>query len=144
MSAGAKALRWLLVTPDMHRVHHSVEYDESSSNFGFSVVWWDRLFGTFQPEEERPTYGLTRNIGSFNPFVVALKTWNELLGHVKKAKSWRARAGYLFGAPGWSPDGSTLTTRQLREQSRARKPGPEMLNSVNISEKPLHGVVRTK
>lgn len=41
-------LRWLLVTPDMHRVHHSVEYDESSSNFGVNVPWWDRLFGTYR------------------------------------------------------------------------------------------------
>jgi sterol desaturase/sphingolipid hydroxylase (fatty acid hydroxylase superfamily) len=41
-------LRWLVVTPDMHRVHHSAQYDESSSNFGFNVPWWDRLFGTYR------------------------------------------------------------------------------------------------
>ena len=41
-------LRWLVVTPDMHRVHHSVLYDESSSNFGFNLPWWDRLFGTYR------------------------------------------------------------------------------------------------
>jgi sterol desaturase/sphingolipid hydroxylase (fatty acid hydroxylase superfamily) len=41
-------LRLLLVTPDMHRVHHSVLYDESSSNFGFNLPWWDRLFGTYK------------------------------------------------------------------------------------------------
>ena len=39
-------LRWLVVTPDMHRVHHSVQYDESSSNFGVNLPWWDRFFGT--------------------------------------------------------------------------------------------------
>jgi len=43
-------VRWLVVTPDMHRVHHSVLYDESSSNFGFNVPWWDRLFGTFRAQ----------------------------------------------------------------------------------------------
>ena len=43
-------LRWLVVTPDMHRVHHSIRYDESSSNFGFNVPWWDRLFGTYKNE----------------------------------------------------------------------------------------------
>ena len=43
-------LRWFVVTPDMHRVHHSVIYDESSSNFGFSVPWWDRLFGTYRAQ----------------------------------------------------------------------------------------------
>ena len=43
-----RALRWLVVTPDMHRIHHSVNYDESSSNFGFNAPWWDRLFGTYR------------------------------------------------------------------------------------------------
>ncbi len=48
-----KLLRWFIVTPDMHRVHHSVELDETNSNFGFSLPWWDRLFGTYrdQPRE---------------------------------------------------------------------------------------------
>jgi len=43
-------LRWLTVTPDMHRVHHSVAYNESSSNFGFNLPWWDRLFGTYRAQ----------------------------------------------------------------------------------------------
>jgi sterol desaturase/sphingolipid hydroxylase (fatty acid hydroxylase superfamily) len=47
-------LRWLVVTPDVHRVHHSVQYDESSSNFGFSLLWWDRLFATYR---EQPRAG---------------------------------------------------------------------------------------
>lgn len=44
----SKTLRWIVVTPDMHRVHHSVEDDEANSNFGFSLTWWDRLFGTYR------------------------------------------------------------------------------------------------
>jgi sterol desaturase/sphingolipid hydroxylase (fatty acid hydroxylase superfamily) len=43
-------LRWLVVTPDMHRVHHSVEDDETNSNFGFNLPWWDRLFGTYRDQ----------------------------------------------------------------------------------------------
>jgi sterol desaturase/sphingolipid hydroxylase (fatty acid hydroxylase superfamily) len=43
-------VRWLVVTPDMHRVHHSVLHDESSSNFGFNLPWWDRLFGTYRAQ----------------------------------------------------------------------------------------------
>jgi sterol desaturase/sphingolipid hydroxylase (fatty acid hydroxylase superfamily) len=45
-----RVLRWFLVTPDMHRVHHSVEDDEANSNFGFSLPWWDRLFGTYRAQ----------------------------------------------------------------------------------------------
>ena len=40
-------LRWLVVTPDMHRVHHSIIVRETNSNFGFNLPWWDRLFGTY-------------------------------------------------------------------------------------------------
>ena len=45
-----RRLRWLVVTPDMHRVHHSVEDDETNSNFGFNLPWWDRLFGTYRAQ----------------------------------------------------------------------------------------------
>ena len=45
-----KWLRLLVVTPDMHRVHHSIEDDETNSNFGFSLPWWDRLFGTYRDQ----------------------------------------------------------------------------------------------
>ncbi|HEU5296221.1 MAG TPA: sterol desaturase family protein [Burkholderiaceae bacterium] len=49
-----RVLRWLVVTPDMHRVHHSIEDDETNSNFGFNLPWWDRLFGTYR---DRPRGG---------------------------------------------------------------------------------------
>ena len=45
-----RALRWVLVTPDMHRVHHSVRREETDSNFGFNLPWWDRLFGTYRDQ----------------------------------------------------------------------------------------------
>jgi len=55
-------LRWLVVTPDMHRVHHSVVVRETNSNFGFNLPWWDRLFGTYreQPDarHDRMTIGV--------------------------------------------------------------------------------------
>ncbi len=45
-----RVLRWFVVTPDMHRVHHSMEDDETNSNFGFNMPWWDRLFGTYRAQ----------------------------------------------------------------------------------------------
>lgn len=45
-----RVLRLFVVTPDMHRVHHSVEDDETNSNFGFNLPWWDRLFGTYRAQ----------------------------------------------------------------------------------------------
>ena len=48
-----KFLRWFLVTPDMHRVHHSIETDETNSNFGFNLPWWDRIFGTYRDQPRK-------------------------------------------------------------------------------------------
>jgi len=45
-----RVLRWFIVTPDMHRVHHSVVVRETNSNFGFNLPWWDRIFGTYRPQ----------------------------------------------------------------------------------------------
>ncbi|MBB4264751.1 sterol desaturase family protein [Roseospira visakhapatnamensis] len=45
-----RVIRWVLVTPDMHRVHHSIHREETDSNFGFSLSWWDRLLGTYTPQ----------------------------------------------------------------------------------------------
>ena len=47
-----RGLRWIVVTPDMHRVHHSTEQRETDSNFGFNLPWWDRLFGTYRAQPE--------------------------------------------------------------------------------------------
>ncbi len=59
-----RVLRWFMVTPDMHRVHHSVEDDESNSNFGFNLTWWDRLFGTYQAEPRAGQVGMAIGIRS--------------------------------------------------------------------------------
>lgn len=59
-----RVLRWLLVTPDMHRVHHSVEDDESNSNFGFNLSWWDHLFGTYREQPRAGQLGMTIGIHS--------------------------------------------------------------------------------
>lgn len=58
-------LRLLLVTPDMHRVHHSAIQRETDSNFGFSVPWWDRVFGTYRAQPEKGHLGMTNGIEDF-------------------------------------------------------------------------------
>ncbi|KAF0099073.1 MAG: fatty acid hydroxylase [bacterium] len=57
-----RVLRWFVVTPDMHRVHHSVEDDECNSNFGFNLPWWDRLFGTYRDQPRGGHLGMTIGI----------------------------------------------------------------------------------
>jgi sterol desaturase/sphingolipid hydroxylase (fatty acid hydroxylase superfamily) len=61
-------LRWVVVTPDMHRVHHSIQSAETNSNFGFNLSWWDRLFGTYRPEPSAGQQAMTIGIEQFrNP-----------------------------------------------------------------------------
>jgi sterol desaturase/sphingolipid hydroxylase (fatty acid hydroxylase superfamily) len=67
-----RVLRWIIVTPDMHRVHHSVEEDETNSNFGFNLPWWDRLFGTYQAQPRAGQVGMTIGLkGHTDPREVA-------------------------------------------------------------------------
>ena len=60
-----RVIRWLLVTPDMHRVHHSIVPAETNSNFGFNLSLWDRLFGTYRPQPAAGHLGMTIGIESF-------------------------------------------------------------------------------
>jgi sterol desaturase/sphingolipid hydroxylase (fatty acid hydroxylase superfamily) len=64
-SAVDRWVRWFVVTPDMHRVHHSVQYDESSSNFGFNMPWWDRLFGTYRAQPRLGHEAMTIGVDAF-------------------------------------------------------------------------------
>jgi sterol desaturase/sphingolipid hydroxylase (fatty acid hydroxylase superfamily) len=67
-----RVLRWVIVTPDMHRVHHSVEEDETNSNFGFNLPWWDRLLGTYLAQPRAGQVGMTIGIhGHTDPREVA-------------------------------------------------------------------------
>jgi len=60
-----RVLRWIVVTPEMHRVHHSVVPRETNSNFGFNLPWWDRLFGTYRAQPAAGHEGMTIGIAQF-------------------------------------------------------------------------------
>ncbi len=60
-----RVLRWLVVTPDMHRVHHSILARETNSNFGFNLPWWDRLFGTYRAQPAAGHEAMTIGIEQF-------------------------------------------------------------------------------
>ena len=91
-----KYLRLLLVTPDMHRVHHSVEDDEANSNFGFSLPWWDRLFGTYRDQPRSGHQGMTIGINKFRdpkqvswlPGMLSLPFVGKMSGYVINRRQW--------------------------------------------------------
>jgi sterol desaturase/sphingolipid hydroxylase (fatty acid hydroxylase superfamily) len=110
------ALEFILNTPSHHRVHHGTEIKYLDRNHGGIMIIWDRIFGTFQKEEERPVFGLTKNINSFNPFRIALITWKDLFTSAKHSGSFRNGIRYFINPPGWSHDGSSKTAKQLRNE----------------------------
>lgn len=109
-------VEWFFNTPSHHRVHHGSDVKYLDKNHGGILIIWDRIFGTFQLEEERPNYGLVHNLTSYNPFVIAFHEWRDLFRDVRKAPSLKAAFLYVFGPPGWSHDGSRKTARQMQEK----------------------------
>jgi sterol desaturase/sphingolipid hydroxylase (fatty acid hydroxylase superfamily) len=96
-------LEAILNTPSHHRVHHGSNTEYLDRNHGGILIVWDRLFGTFEPELAPVRYGLTKNIDSFNPLVIAFHEIAAIARDVRRARSLRDALGYVFGPPGWSP-----------------------------------------
>ena len=94
-------LRLLVVTPDMHRVHHSVEDDETNSNFGFNLPWWDRLFGTYRDQPRKGHLGMTIGIRDFRdpqqvdklPGMLMLPFTGQVTGYAINRRSWEKEEG---------------------------------------------------
>ncbi|GAB2788910.1 sterol desaturase family protein [Rhabdobacter roseus] len=116
-----RPIEFIFNTPAHHRVHHGSDVKYLDKNHAGILIIWDRLFGTFQEEEERPRYGLTTNLGTYNPIRIALHEWVDISKDVARAPSLKVALGYLFGPPGWSHDGSRKTARQLQQEEEARK-----------------------
>lgn len=111
-------LEYFLVTPSHHRVHHGSNVRYLDKNMGMLLIIWDKLFGTFQAEDEQDpvVYGLTTNIRSSNPLTVIFHEWRSMFTDLKQKTTIRQKLGYIFGPPGWSHDGSRKTSRQLRDE----------------------------
>jgi sterol desaturase/sphingolipid hydroxylase (fatty acid hydroxylase superfamily) len=92
----------VLNTPSHHRVHHGSNRQYLDRNHGSILIVWDRLFGTFEPEDEHVVYGLTKNIGTFNPARIATHEYRAMLSDVASATSWGERLSYVVRGPGWA------------------------------------------
>ena len=96
-------LEWIFNTPSHHRVHHASDEKYIDKNYGGILIIWDRIFGTFAKEEERPTYGLATPMTSKNPLKVQFQEWIKMFSDIGKARSIGQIMGYVFRAPGWEP-----------------------------------------
>lgn len=116
-------IEFIMNTPSHHRVHHGSNQRYLDRNYGGILIIWDRLFGTFEAEGERATYGLTKNINSFNPVTVAFHEWVAIGRDLKSTRSIRDGLGFLFRGPGWKPATAQSPIQQPALTAAVGSPG---------------------
>jgi sterol desaturase/sphingolipid hydroxylase (fatty acid hydroxylase superfamily) len=92
----------VLNTPSHHRVHHGSNSRYIDRNHGSILIIWDRLFGTFEREDETVVYGLTKNIGSYRPARIATHEYADIIRDVASSTTWRDRLSFVLRGPGWA------------------------------------------
>ena len=122
-------LEYILVTPSHHRVHHASNPKYLDKNMGMFLIVWDQLFGTFQPELDATDYqprkyGLTKPPEKTGPVDIVFHEWAAIGKDLGRSDiGWKEKWQYVFGPPGWSHDGSRMTSEELRAaESNDSKP----------------------
>lgn len=96
-------LEFVLNTPSHHRVHHGCNPQYIDRNHGGTLIIWDRMFGTFQKEEEEVVYGITKPLHTWNPLRAQIDFWRDLARDLAHTHSWKDKLRILFRPPGWFP-----------------------------------------
>ncbi len=95
-----RVIEYIFATPSNHRVHHGSQEKYINKNYGATFIFWDRLFETYQKEEEQAVYGITNNVSSkMNPLILNFQEYAEMWKDVKAAKGFKQKFFFLFGDP---------------------------------------------
>ncbi len=97
-------IEFIFVTPSHHRVHHGKDDKYLDRNYGSSLIIWDRMFGTFHPEEETPDYGILKPVNSYNPVTLVFHEWVDIFRDMRKYPTPQAWWRILFGGPNMTLD----------------------------------------
>ena len=97
-------IEFFFVTPSHHRVHHATEEKYLDKNYGSSFIIWDRIFGTFCPEEETPNYGILKPVGSYNPITLVFHEHVDMFRDMARYRSPKAWWRIWFHGPGLTLD----------------------------------------
>ncbi len=97
-------IEYIFVTPSHHRVHHATNGKYLDKNYGSSLIIWDRMFGSFQGEEEKPSYGILKPVNSYNPVYLVFHEWIDIVKDMKQYRSLKAWWRILFGSPNMTLD----------------------------------------
>jgi sterol desaturase/sphingolipid hydroxylase (fatty acid hydroxylase superfamily) len=112
-------IEWFFNTPSHHRVHHASNIRYLDRNHAGILIIWDRLFETFEEESEteKPVFGITNNIETYNPVKIATHEFINLWNDVKRSPDFKTKLKYIFNPPGWSHNGPNRTSDYLRKQA---------------------------
>lgn len=126
-------IEYVFTTPSHHRVHHSTNENYIDKNYGSTFIIWDRMFGTFKEEDEKPVYGITKPVDSYNPFVLVFHEWVEVAKDIGKAKSIKDVYITLFGSP-VDKHKEQLAEEAARQPKGSEKETVEKSSSTTSSE----------
>ena len=129
-----RPIEFVFNTPSHHRVHHASQGGYLDRNYAGMLIVWDRMFGTFTPETERPVFGLTKNISTYNPLRVATHEYAAIARDLRAATTWQERFGRLLRGPGWNPapapDGPAPAASGTEPATAAAAPEPPQVGSM--------------
>jgi len=95
-----KPIEYIFTTPSHHRVHHATNPQYIDKNYGSTLIIWDRIFGTFEPEVERPNYGITKPVESpYNPIYLVFHEWIDIVKDLKRCRNFKQAWQVLFYPP---------------------------------------------
>lgn len=131
-------IEYLFTTPSHHRVHHGSDEHYLDKNYGSTLIIWDRMFGTFMPEGQRPTYGITKNIYSYNPITLVFHEWVDIVKDLGKAESFKEAYHILFDKPGAEIiKNRELAKEKLRNEQKAPTNEGEPTSVDHLSPSPI-------
>jgi sterol desaturase/sphingolipid hydroxylase (fatty acid hydroxylase superfamily) len=126
---------WFFVTPSNHRVHHAQNADYIDKNYGGLLIVWDRLFGTFEEEQEdqSPIYGIRTPLKSWNPLWANIHIYGNMASDAWRAKKWTDKARVFWARTGWQPpDVAKNYPREKSDLERFEKYGSTLTTTENI------------
>lgn len=123
-------LEAFLNTPSHHRVHHGVNSRYIDKNYGGMLINWDKIFGTFQAEDETPVYGITSPFSSLSPGWANLHYWFELAELSRRATAWSDKLKVWLMYPGWTPMGLDKPSKSAA--GAVTSPGAKRYTAVQL------------
>jgi alkylglycerol monooxygenase len=96
---------WILNLPSHHRVHHAINTEYLDKNYAATLIVWDRLFGTYAEEIEKPVFGITKQLGSFDPMWAQIHYWFDMGAMARASKQPIDKLRVWFASPAWKPQG---------------------------------------